>query len=215
MKKFIASILKHLFGCHSRQTTAQTPPTPAYAQFAEPEAFSPPIRPIDLCSEEDVILGLDIQLGCYESVAMGPDGEYRRIKRNVNILCGCGHIIRYASAQNPAESESQKPDRRIEGPCFYCSQEYAFLVISGQLTPAKAQRLSLVCSDCARVTISGKLACRKHTIAITDKNGQVVHLGPDDQVAYQRQMKVQNILGVLSSLFTEDDTDHPKNPNEK
>jgi len=208
----IASIWKRLFGRRSQQPPAQTPPNTAYGVPAGRGQQPSSPRPIDVCSDEDIVLGLDIRLGNYESVAMGPDGEYHRAKQNISVLCGCGHIIRSTPAQESSESKNQQPNRKLEGECYYCSQEYAVLVLRGKLSPAEAQRLSLVCSDCARVTVSGRLACRKHTEAITDDTGQTVFLGPDDQIQYQRQKTMHRFTGILAFFVTDEST--PENKTE-
>lgn len=204
MKTFIKRVWDFLMGRSYNPTAGPTPPNPAYGAPSGSGQQSPTARPIDVCSEEDIVLGLDLRLGTHESVYMGPDGEYRRAKRHISVLCGCGHIIRSTPAQESSESKNQQPNRKLEGECCYCSQEYDVLVLSGKLSPAEAQRLSLVCSDCARITVSGKLACRKHTEAITDQTGQTIFLGPDDQVEYQRQKTLHRFTGILAFFVTEE-----------
>ncbi len=209
MRTFLNRMWRFFLGRSHGQAAGSTPPNTAYGV---PGQQPPSPRPIDACSNEDIILGLDIRLGNYESVAMGPDGEYHRTKQNISLLCGCGHIIKSTPDQESSESKNQQPNRKLEGECYYCSQDHAPLVLSGALSPAEAQRLSLVCSDCARVTVSGKLACRKHTEAIMDESGQTVFLGQDDQIQYRRQKTLHKFMGVLSFFVTDEIT--PENTTE-
>jgi len=201
---FLKRIWLFLQGRSHGPTAGSTLPNTAYGIPAGSGQQAPTTRPIDVCSDEDIVLGLNLRLGTYVSVDMGPDGEYRRAKRHISVLCGCGHIIRSTPAQESSESKKQDPNRKLEGECYYCRQEYDVLVLSGKLSPAEAQRLSLVCSDCARITVSGKLACRKHSEAITDETGQTVFLGPDDQVQYQRQKTLQRFTSILALFVTEE-----------
>ena len=83
------------------------------------------------------------------------------------------------------------------------------LLSKGLISPLDAERYSLACSDCAKITISGKLCCPKHYIAIADETGNTIYLGPDDQTEQQqleeqraRQEIVQKILNPFMSLLS-------------
>ena len=55
---------------------------------------SPPdiVEPIEVSTEEDLTIGINVTLGCQNTAAWGPNGELIRSRRNINVLCGCGHI---------------------------------------------------------------------------------------------------------------------------
>ena len=210
MKNFLKRIWLFLQGRSRGPAAGSTLPNTAYGVPAGSGQQAPFARPVDVCHEETVIPGLDYNTGTFQSVSIGPDGEYRRVTRHVNIMCGCGRIIYHNPAQTQPTKEKHKLGLKLEGICFYCIQDHDPLVLSGVMSPAEAKRLSLVCSDCARVTVSGKLACRKHTEAITDETGQTIFLGPDDQIQYQRQKTLHRFTGILAFLITEESTPEHK-----
>ena len=163
--------------------------------------------PIEVAMEQEAIIGTDISLGRQDSVGYGPGGVLITQHKNMSILCGCGHIV---SQLQPAQEERKAPFPGIGGKCFYCELELNEWALKGLISPFEAQRQSLVCSNCAKITLSGKLCCPKHYTATIDENGNTIYLGPDDQARQQelaeqqaRQETVQKILKPFMWLFLE------------
>ena len=183
-------------------TPTATPATPNFS--GEFPGQSPPI---ELAVEQDLIMGTNLSLGRQDSVAEGPNGELIRSHKNVSILCGCGHIV---SQLQPTQEQGKAPVRGIAGECFYCDIEFNELMSKRLITAFDVERRSSVCSDCAKITVSGKLCCPKHYIAITDANGGIMYLGLDDQIKQQqlaeeqaRNDVIQKVFVSFTSLFSE------------
>lgn len=161
--------------------------------------------PIEVAMEQEAIIGTDISLGHQDIASYGPSGELIRQRKNMSILCGCGHIV---SQLQPTQEEGKSPLPGIGGKCFYCELELNEWALKGLIAPYEAQRQSLVCSNCAKITLSGKLCCPTHCTATIDGNGNTIYLGPDDQARQQelaeqqaRQETVQKIVKPFMSLF--------------
>lgn len=91
--------------------------------------------------------------------------------------------------------------RGIAGKCFYCDAEYQKLSQKGQISPFDAERLSLVCADCGKITLSGQLCCPKHYTAVLNPDGTTTYLSPEDTEEQNRQNTIKNILGSMAQLF--------------
>jgi len=189
-------------------------PNPA-ATAANPNfsgGFPGQSQPIEVASEQDLIMGTNLILGCQDSFAKGPNEELITTHRNVSILCGCGHIV---SQLHPTQEQGKAPVRGIGGKCFYCDMAYSELLSKGLITAFEAERQSLVCSDCAKITVSGKLCCPKHYIATTDESGNTIYLGPEEheQLAEQqaRQEIIQKVFNPFIALLS---GQKPEEPNE-
>lgn len=170
--------------------------TPASQNFSG--EFPGQVSPIEVAMEQDLIMGTTLSLGQQDSVAEGPNGELIRSHKNMSILCGCGHIV---SQLQPTQEQGKAPVRGIAGKCFYCDIEFGELKSKGLITAFEAERQSLVCSDCAKITLSGKLCCPKHYIATTDESGNTIYLGPDDQIEQQQLAEQQARDKIIQKVF--------------
>ena len=202
------SISAKLFGWMVKRSVKNAahpnpPATPATVNVDD--KFGGQQTPIEFAEERDLIIGTDISLGHQDSVGYGPDGSLVRRHRNMSILCGCGHIV---SQLQPVQEEGKAPLPGVMGECFYCRLELNEWVQKGLISPFEAQRQSLICSNCAKITLSGKLCCPKHYTVTIDANGNTVYLGPEDQAKQQelaeqqaRHETVQKILTPFRTLF--------------
>jgi phage pi2 protein 07 len=155
-------------------------------------------QPIEISVEQESIIGSCLSLGVQDSIGRGANGQLVRSRNKDSVLCGCGHPV----SQLHAENEPGKPRKRgMAGKCFYCSKEYQKLRAKGLISEIEAERLSWVCSDCARLTISGVLCCPQHYAAVEDGNGGVIYLGPDEQEQQKRKETLQKILAPFAALF--------------
>jgi len=170
--------------------------TPASPNFNR--GFPGHIPPIEVAVEQDLIMGTNLSLGQQDSVAEGPNGELIRSHRNMSILCGCGHIV---SQLQPTQEQGKAPVRGIAGKCFYCDIEFNELMSKGLIAPFDAERQSLACSDCAKITVSGKLCCPKHYIAIIDEGGKTIYLDPEEQEQRVEQQARQETIQMIFKPF--------------
>lgn len=195
------NIASKLFGWLSKGSTknaanpnpAATPVNPNFSG-----GFPGQSQPIEVAVEQDLIMGTNLSLGCQDSIAKGPNEELIRSHRNMSILCGCGHIV---SQLHPTQEQGKAPVRGIGGKCFYCDMVYSELLLKGLVTQSEAERQSLVCSDCAKITVSGKLCCPKHYIATIDESGNTIYLGPEEQEQLEGQQSRQEIIQMVFKPF--------------
>ena len=155
---------------------------------------------IEISIEQDVIIGLPLSFGDEDTIARGPNGELIRSHKKIYILCGCGHIPSQLHAEKDA---GKSPKRGIAGKCLYCEKEFQKMLKNGLVSGIEAERQSLVCTECAQLTVSGILCCPRHYAAIGDENGNIVYLGPDEQTQQKRNDTIQKILMPFAALFTE------------
>ncbi|MCF7955169.1 MAG: hypothetical protein K9M75_05150 [Phycisphaerae bacterium] len=156
--------------------------------------------PIEALIEEDATIGINFSPGKQHGLHRGPSGELIRSHRNISILVGCNHIVSQLQASH---EQGKSPVRGIAGKCIYCEKEFSKSVQKGQLDPFEAERMSLVCTDCARLTVSGVLCCPRHYVAVDNGNNQIEYLGPDEQAKQSRKQLVENILTPITGLFVD------------
>ena len=119
-----------------------------------------PVQPLERSIETASMGGLFNELRHEDNRYRGPNGEIVHCCDDQRyILAGCGHPI----TMGQIESDGKKDHgRQFGGLCVYCRREYQPLVDKGQMNPLEAERLSMVCSDCAQMTTSGHQIGRAH-----------------------------------------------------
>lgn len=192
----------------SPQNAASPTPTAPPGQQPSGQASVHSSRPFETYIETQSIQGFFTKVGWQESCVKTPDGELFRTRDNFALPIGCGHIARQ---QQPVD----QPDRHIRGIagiCFYCQQDILKALSRGEITPFDAERLSLVCSDCGKVTVSGQLCCPKHYARLIGPDGSEVYLGPDDIKKQDQNRLIAKMLGPILDLFLEEGqtTEQPK-----
>jgi hypothetical protein len=157
-------------------------------------------RPFETYIETDSIQGFVTKVGWQESGVRTPDGELFRTRENFALPLGCGHIAR----QQQAVDQQDQHIRGIAGICYYCQQELLKALSRGEITPFDAERLSLVCSDCGKITVSGQLCCPKHYARLAGPAGAEVYLGPEDIKKQEQNRLTSKMLGPILGLFLEE-----------
>ena len=155
--------------------------------------------PIEISTDEEIVWGIDLPFGEQDTAGRGTADELIRARRRFSAIGACGHIMTVDT--KPKDEGSQQHSRTVGGSCFYCEEELNKLYEKNQISNSDKQRLSLVCDECARTTVSGKLSCPTHYIAVKDENGKEIYLGPDEQEEQKRNATMQNILSPLFSLM--------------
>ena len=183
-----------------------TSPPPMGPNTLSIAASNQEYHPIEDVTDVDWIEGTPLELG--ETHTAGRDESGQLIRRHARkyITLGCGHQVK----QIQAVKEKAKNIRGVAGTCFYCQQEIFELIDqqirSGHtpLSPFDAARLIRVCTDCARMSVSGKLCCPRHSMIVPDGNGGQICLGWEEMQAEQIKARRQMIFGPLLSLFVEE-----------
>lgn len=157
------------------------------------------VRPLERNVEVSSIAGLLTELRRVETRYMGADGEVIHcLEAHGGFVLGCGH---HGTAQ--ASAEEGPRGREIAGLCAYCVREYQPLVEKGEIDPLQAERLSLVCNECARMTTSGHLCCPRHSTKVTAEDGSTQYIDPDTAKSASRQSTIAKALSVFQYLFGE------------
>jgi hypothetical protein len=173
-----------------------------YPQNKVPDVATDNI-PQDLFSEThiktDAIVGTALRFIGVEKTQEEPGDKMTSSHDRMSILVGCGHVITQIQAVN----QKDRHIRGIGGRCVYCFEELRPLIEHGQITPFDLDRLSCVCSDCVRTTVSGKVACPKHCKPVLTPDGGTVYLGPEEIEEENRRATIEMVLGSLRSLFCE------------
>lgn len=207
--KFVTDLLHWLVKRSSKNATNPKPkatPHPSTTQNAQDPLI------IETVSDEKVTLGIDTILGEQDNLAKGPGGELIRSHQSVSILSGCNHIV---SQLQPTHEEGKLPSKGLAGKCIYCVKEVQKLVKKGKLDPLEADRLSLVCTDCAKMTVSGTLCCPKHYVAIDNGTNQTLYLDPDEQARESQKKLVQTILLPFRGILGDSNPPLPSSPGEE
>jgi hypothetical protein len=197
-------------------------------QASNPKPVMPPDEPINYShcefdnqfesySETQSIQGFISKLGWQETGARTPDGKLFRNHDSLALPIGCGHIV----MQQQAVDQQDRHIRGIAGICFYCQQELIKASSRGEISLFDAERLSLVCSDCGKITVSGHLCCPKHYASVKGPDGKDVYLGPNEIKKQEQSQITARVLGPLLDLFSEDqpqlpqkrETDNAHNPD--
>lgn len=156
-------------------------------------------HPIEMSVEQDNLIGSRVSFGIQNSVGRGTNGQLLRIRSKTSILCGCGHIASNLHAEN---EHGKSATRGIAGQCLYCAKECRELEEKGYISEADADRMSLVCTDCARMA-SGVLCCTRHCIAVEDGNGGVIYISRSERERQKQEELVHKILSPVFSFFCE------------
>lgn len=163
-------------------------------------------EPLETYLEIESILGGPIKIGLEEGSLKGPDGQLIRTSNRASILLGCNHIV----AQFQALDQEDRHIRGIAGKCFHCDLEGQELLQKGKITVFDAERLSLVCSDCGKITESGQLCCPKHYTAVSNPDGTTTYLSPEDAEEQDRQNTTKTILSSIALLFGQNSLEIPQ-----
>ncbi len=169
---------------------------PQMPQNIPPEMPDPNIIPLESYAETDSIIGTSLKVGLVEK-AFKSNGQLVRTHDNLKMIIGCKHLIH----QLQAEDQKEKHTLGIAGICVYCEQELQQLLKKGQISQFDAERLSYVCSDCARVTDSGELCCPRHYKAISNSDGTETYLSSEDIKEQKRQDTIQIANNTFAILF--------------
>ncbi len=182
----------------SPNNAANPNPKAAAYNTANNNTFGPAITPLEISSQQEIVLGSFINIGNQDLASRGPNGEMLYSYKNLSFLAGCGHVISQLHAQNES---GKTPIRGVGGRCLYCDAKYQQMAAKGLMSLDEADRRSLVCSECARVTVSGILCCPMHYTAIGDGNGNFVYLGPQEIEDQKRKDLVNKILSPFTSFL--------------
>ena len=186
------------------------------AQAANPNAtpqspddpFTPPMpeqsQPIESFFEGDRFG--PVQMGKVEFAGRDLSGQLVRGSANHHVMLGCKHLVRQIQ---PEQTDTQKT-RGVAGSCNYCdleiqSEQQRRITANEPLLPlSEAIRLTLVCTECARISVSGKLCCPRHSRIVDDGSGNNICLDVEELESQAKKTSVMKILMPLLSLFTED-----------
>jgi len=201
-----ASKLWHWLTDRSPRDAATPVVQPRSADYAPELGIPPASETIEVNVDTECASGSPIEVGLVEALLRGPGGELVRSKKKVVVVVGCGHPV----SQFQAVDEKGRHIRGIAGPCDHCVPHYQEEQSKGRITPFDAARLSLVCSDCGKITSSGRLCCPKHYTAVANPDGTTTYLGPEETNQRQRQDTMRMILGPIIALFGENSEDTPQ-----
>jgi len=163
-------------------------------------------EPFETYIETESILGGPIKIGSEEGTLRGPNGQLIRAHNKISILLGCHHSV----AQFQALDQEDRHIRGIDGKCYYCDLEVQELLQKGQITVFDAERLSLVCTDCGKITNSGQLCCPRHYTAVSNPDGTKTYLSPEDAEAQNRKNTANTILSTIALLFRQNSQEIPQ-----
>lgn len=155
------------------------------------------VEPIELAIEEDAVLGSALSVQNQTIAVHGPSGELIRTKKNHGLFCNCGHLV--ATLFQPGKDNNARYGMACK--CYVCQAENELLVLAGLISSYEAELRSLVCNKCIRVTVSGRLCCPRHSMAVPDANGTTVYLGPEEQQELKKKQVMQAILQPIIGLF--------------
>jgi len=192
----------------SPRNASQPHPTGLYNQQVYGPSSACHNRPFETYIETQSIQGFQTKVGWQESSIKTPKGKLFRTRENSALLLGCGHIAR----QQQAVDQQDRHIRGIAGTCYYCFKDLQKSLACGDITPFDFERLSLVCSDCGKVTLSGQLCCPKHYARLIGPDGKETYLSPEDIKKQEQNRMIAKVLGPILDLFLEEDqpTEQPK-----
>jgi hypothetical protein len=201
-----ASKLWHWLTDRSPRNAATPVVQPRSADYAPELGIPPASETIEVNVETECQSGSPVEVGEVKSLLKGPDGELVRTKKKMILIVGCNHAV----SQFQAVDEKGRHIRGIAGPCYHCASRYQQELSKGRITAFDAARLSLVCSDCGKITSSGLLCCPKHYAAEANPDGTTTYLGPQEINRRQQQDTVRMILGPITSLLGKNAQDPPQ-----
>jgi len=190
--------LRRLFPDRSWPAPGDPQKQPRPAGFAASAGDRAGCRPLECNTCTDSIAGFISKVGSTQAAWIGPDRELITTEDNLSVILGCGH--RAGSVQDATEKRDKNP-HQIGGQCHYCAIEYGKLLAKGKISIFDAERLSLVCSDCAKITTSGLLCCPKHYVKLTGADGQEIYLDREQACRLDRQRTAAMVLGFLAGVF--------------
>lgn len=204
MKMLLAKLWQRITG---RSAPSAAPPAVPYIppNPAGPVAWSSsglPIQPLERNVEVRAVSGLQNELGHMERRYRGADGEMiRYYEDRRSLIAGCGHHVMAASLEGAPQKSPRH--REIAGLCAYCLREYQGLVAKGQMDPLEAERLSLVCTECAQMSTSGHLCCPRHRKTAVTPDGTTQYIDPDTAKSMARQNTIAKALHTVTWLLAE------------
>ena len=160
-------------------------------------------RPIETVLNNEYMVGSPIGIISAQSAMKGTDGQLLRIQNQPSVLLGCGHLV---GQMQQADDGKRYPI----GKCYYCDLENQQLLQKGKISVFDAERLSLVCSECGKITSSGQLCCPKHYVALTDPDGTTSYLSQEQVIEEKKNSIVRSVLGSLAMLLGEDVQEQPQ-----
>ena len=203
MLNFVKRFFQTIFLRSSAQAAQpNVSPQPPDDPFAPPMPGQP--QPIESYFEGDRFGPL--QMGKVEFAGKDVFDQLVRGSTKYSVLLGCHHLV---SQIQPMQTETQKI-RGVAGVCHYCDleiqQEQQRRSRAGEplMSPADAIRSTLVCTDCAHLSVSGKLCCPRHSQLIDDGNGKQICLGVEEIEAQGKRASIMKVLMPVLELFTED-----------
>ncbi|MFC1783560.1 hypothetical protein ACFL02_08240 [Planctomycetota bacterium] len=206
MSNFASKIWDYLFKrSHQQSTLPKVQPLPFDDALSGAGVGN--AGPIETYIDIYSIVGSDIKLGKTESAFIDSLGQLVRTHNTISIPLGCGHLI---SEIQPVQEE-HKTIKGLAGQCCYCSLEYQALLEKGEISVFDAQRLSMVCTVCAKMTSSGRLCCPRHYTEVSNPDGSKSVLDPKQAEAESRKQIVKTILYSLALPFLEEDQPSTKN----
>lgn len=160
-------------------------------------------QPLETNARFESILGFCTKVGSIDSAAKGPYRDLITVHNHQSILAGaCNHVV----TQIQSVDTEQHHVRGLAGPCVCCTHENQQRLQKGEISPPDAERLSLVCSDCGKITTSGLLACPRHYTAVAGPDGKTIYLDPEEAKQLKRKETLSRSLGALKFLFGQDVT---------
>jgi hypothetical protein len=154
------------------------------------------------CTESSVeiehIIGTNVSLPSVEYTIQKTNSTEHK-KNKPSILIGC-HVVSQVQPLNTKRNRF----KGIAGRCCYCYDSYIPLVQAGKMNLLDAERLSLVCSDCAKITTLGNLVCPKHCVPMQISQNQMVYIDPQTIEEREKNKPVKIIFQALVWLFTEE-----------
>ena len=205
MSNFASKLWDWLFN-RSPKNAAMPDVQPGPAGDTVNSAQPPGAQPVEINVISQSCIGLLSRLSKEDRLMRGPDGEVVRVSDQVGILPGCEHVV----IQLQAVDEKGRHIRGIAGICSACFREYQRPLEKGQISTFDAERLSLVCTDCGKITISGQLCCPKHYTSVVGPDGSATYLDEEQAREMKRQNTVRTALSIVNFLFGED---QPKIPD--
>jgi hypothetical protein len=182
------------------------------AGYANNSVNRPGAQLIETNVDIQSITGLLSKFGKTDNLFCGPDGELLRINEQVSILLGCGHVV----TQLQAAEKKGRRIRGIAGPCYFCLIDYSRLFAKGLISALDAERLSLTCTECGKITTSGYLCCPKHREENGHKpNGEPIYIDTEHAKQIQRQDTMKLALGIVHSLFGQNQQEIPDNQDKE
>ena len=198
MKNFCKKLLEILFFRSSSQAanpnvTPQPPDNPFTPSIPEQQ------QPIESYFEMDSIDSL--KMGKTDFAGKDAFGQLVRGRTRHNVQLGCNHLVNQIQ---PEQTETQQI-RGVAGVCYYCNleiqSEQQRRIAAGEplLPPDDAIRLTLVCTECARMSVSGILCCPRHSRIVDDGCGNSICLDIDE---LDSQAKKNSMLRIITPIFS-------------